>query len=173
MALLRALLSGVLEVNRPHRVMSAGWRIANCVRSCFAFIAGSARSATMRSTKRQVREDLPDPDPSAELERRAEEVNVAYERNTALRTLVAAIPGIGSSLEMSSPKLSEYHIDLRAAACTVWRKSQDNRDNVRMASRRSAAFGMIVPPHRPGGCIYPPRARGHACAFTSRNGKGK
>jgi hypothetical protein len=41
-----------------------------------------------------------DPDPSAELERRAEEINVAYEQNTALRTLVAAIPVIGSSLDM-------------------------------------------------------------------------
>jgi hypothetical protein len=43
---------------------------------------------------------MPDPDPLAELERRAEEANVAYERNTALRTLVVAIPGIGSIFDM-------------------------------------------------------------------------
>jgi hypothetical protein len=145
----------------------------NKPRSCFAFIVGSSRSATMRATKRLVREDMTDPDPSAELERRAEEVNVAYERNTALRTLVVAIPGIGSSLEMPSPKLSEDHIDLRAAGCAVWRKSQDNRDNLRMASRRLPEYRVILPPHRPGICIYPPRARGHACAFRFRNGKCK
>ena len=139
--------------------------------SCFAFIVGSSRSATMRATKPWVREDMTDS--SAELERRAEEVNVAYKRNTALSTLVVAIPGIGSSLEMPSPKLSEDHIDLRAAGCVVWRKAQDNRDNLRMASRRSPEYGVILPPHRPGVCIYPPRARGHTCAFTSRNGKGK
>jgi hypothetical protein len=40
------------------------------------------------------------PDSSEELERRAEEANVAYERNTALRTLVVAIPGIGSIFDM-------------------------------------------------------------------------
>lgn len=39
-------------------------------------------------------------DPSAELARRAEQANVAYERNTALRALVVAIPGIGSSLDV-------------------------------------------------------------------------
>ncbi len=113
------------------------------------------------------------PDPSAELERRAEEVNVAYERNTALGTLVVAIPGIGSGLEMPSPKLSEDHIGLRAVGCALWRKSQDDRDNLRMASRRSPEYGLIVPLHRPGACICPPRARGHTCAFTSRNGKCK
>jgi hypothetical protein len=39
-------------------------------------------------------------DPSADLESRAEEASEAYERNTALRTLVVAIPGIGSSLDL-------------------------------------------------------------------------
>ena len=39
-------------------------------------------------------------DPSADLVRRAEEASNAYERNTALRTLVVAIPGIGSSLDL-------------------------------------------------------------------------
>jgi hypothetical protein len=116
---------------------------------------------------------MTDPDPSAEIERRAEEVNVAYERNMVLRTLVVAITGLGSSLEMPSPKLSEDHIDLRASGCAVWCNPQDNRDNLRMASRRSPEYGVILSPHRPGICIYPPRARGHTCAFTSRNGKGK
>jgi len=39
-------------------------------------------------------------DPSADLERRAEEASEAYERNMALRALVSAIPGIGSSLDI-------------------------------------------------------------------------
>ena len=39
-------------------------------------------------------------DPSGDLVRRAEEASEAYERNTALRTLVVAIPGIGSSLDL-------------------------------------------------------------------------
>jgi hypothetical protein len=43
---------------------------------------------------------MPDPDPSAELERRAEEFSVAYEDNLALRALVAAIPCIGSPLDL-------------------------------------------------------------------------
>jgi hypothetical protein len=116
---------------------------------------------------------MTDPDPSAELERRAEEVNVAYERNTAPRTLVVVIPGLGSSLEMPSPNLSEDHIDLRAAGCAVWRKSQDHRDNLRMASRRSPEYGVILPPHRPGVCIYTPLAWGHTRAFTYRNRKAK
>src|SRR5215211_5869860 len=50
---------------------------------------------------------------------------------------------------------------------------KDNRDKLRMASRRSPECGVILPPHRPGVCIYPPRDRGHTCAFTSRNRKGK
>jgi hypothetical protein len=50
---------------------------------------------------------------------------------------------------------------------------KDNRDNLRMALRRSPEYGVVLPPHRPGVCIYPPRARGHTCAFTSRNRKGK
>jgi hypothetical protein len=59
------------------------------------------------------------------------------------------------------------------SVCLIEEDSQDNRDNLRMASRRSPAYGVILPPHQPGVCIYPPRARGHACAFMSRNGKGK
>ena len=43
---------------------------------------------------------MPDPDPSAELERRAEEASVAYEDNMFLRALVAAIPGIGSTMDL-------------------------------------------------------------------------
>jgi hypothetical protein len=43
---------------------------------------------------------MTDPDPSAELERRAEEASVAYERNTAFRAAVVLIPGIGSSLDV-------------------------------------------------------------------------
>ena len=39
-------------------------------------------------------------DPAADLERRAEEASEAYERNMALRALVSAIPGIGSSLDI-------------------------------------------------------------------------
>jgi hypothetical protein len=39
-------------------------------------------------------------DASAELAKRAEEANLAYEQNTALRSLVVAIPGIGSSLDI-------------------------------------------------------------------------
>ena len=50
---------------------------------------------------------------------------------------------------------------------------KDNRDNLRMASRRSPECGVILPPHRPGVCIYPPRDRGHTCAFPSRNRKGE
>jgi DNA-binding MarR family transcriptional regulator len=43
---------------------------------------------------------MPEPDPPAELERRAEEASSAYEDNIALRALVVAIPGIGSSLDL-------------------------------------------------------------------------
>jgi hypothetical protein len=43
---------------------------------------------------------MPDPDPSAEIERRAIEFGVAYEQNTALRAFVALIPGIGGSLDL-------------------------------------------------------------------------
>jgi hypothetical protein len=39
-------------------------------------------------------------DPSVELARRVEEVNAAYERNSALRAVVVAIPNTGSSLDM-------------------------------------------------------------------------
>jgi hypothetical protein len=43
---------------------------------------------------------MTEPDPSAELARRADEVNVAYERNAAFRAAVLLIPGIGSSLDV-------------------------------------------------------------------------
>ncbi len=43
---------------------------------------------------------MTEPDPSAELARLAEEANVAYERNTALRAAVVMIPGIGGSLDL-------------------------------------------------------------------------
>jgi hypothetical protein len=43
---------------------------------------------------------MPGPDPSAEIERLAVEASVVYEDNIALRALVAAIPGIGGSLDM-------------------------------------------------------------------------
>jgi hypothetical protein len=43
---------------------------------------------------------MPEPDPSAELERRAEEFSVAYEDKMLVRAAVAAIPVIGSSLDL-------------------------------------------------------------------------
>ena len=43
---------------------------------------------------------MPEPEPSAELEKRAEEFSEAYENNLAFRSLVVAIPGIGSSLDL-------------------------------------------------------------------------
>jgi len=48
---------------------------------------------------------------------------------------------------------------------------KDNRDNLRMASRRSPECGVILPPHRPGVCIYPPGTG--AILVPSRPGIGK
>jgi hypothetical protein len=74
----------------------------------------------------------------------------------------------GNGLNISAP-LDDTFIHLQYGR----QMSQDNRDNLRMASRRLPEYGVILPPHRPGVCICSPRARGHACAFTFRNGKGK
>jgi hypothetical protein len=52
-----------------------------------------------------------DQDPSAELERRAEEATVAYEQNMLLRAAVVAIPVIGSSLDLALTAGGQRSID--------------------------------------------------------------
>jgi len=50
---------------------------------------------------------------------------------------------------------------------------KDNRDKLRMASRRSPECGGNSASSSTGSLHLSPRDRGHTCAFTSRNRKGK
>ena len=50
---------------------------------------------------------------------------------------------------------------------------KDNRDKLRMASRRSPECGGNSASSSTASLHLSSRDRGHTCAFTSRNGKGK